>query len=158
LNQSITFSVNLKKLKIFAEKLAEKSKISDIILLQGEIGTGKTTFARFFINALYRNLKLPIPYNIKSPSFPIMISYDLKKYEVYHYDLFRLKKSEEINELNLFENIMYNITIIEWPNILMKKLKKINYYCIQFSFIDCDTRKLKLNHSSNIIKYFKSWK
>ena len=57
MNQAITFNTNLQKLSTFAEKLALINKPSDIILLQGELGTGKTTFTRFWINALYRKKK-----------------------------------------------------------------------------------------------------
>ena len=82
MNQTIIFNTNIEELEIFAKKLATITKASDIILLQGELGTGKTTFARLWINALYHKAGIPPPSSIKSPTFPIMISYDLKNYEV----------------------------------------------------------------------------
>jgi tRNA threonylcarbamoyladenosine biosynthesis protein TsaE len=147
LNQAITFNTNLQKLSTFAEKFALISKPSDIILLQGELGTGKTTFTRFWINALYRKKKIPPPFSIKSPTFPIMISYDLGDYEVYHYDLYRLKNTKELSELNIYENFTNNISIIEWPEILIKSLEKKNYYFIKFSFVNKTTRKIKFYNS-----------
>ena len=88
MNQTIIFNTNLEELEIFAKKLATITKASDIILLQGELGTGKTTFARFWINSFCRKNKIPTPILVKSPTFPIMISYDLKKIEIFHYDLY----------------------------------------------------------------------
>ena len=147
MNQTIIFNVNLEELNTLAIKFAAINKPSDIILLQGELGVGKTTFARFWINAFYNKMKIPIPLFIKSPTFPIMINYDLKKYELYHYDLYRLKSAEELHELNIFENFTNNISIIEWPEILMKKLEKKDYYIIKFSFLDDNTRHIEFNHS-----------
>ena len=150
--QSITFNSNLESLNTFAKKLAAINKPSDIILLKGELGTGKTTFARFLINALHHKMKIPPPSFIKSPTFPIMLSYNLKKYEIYHYDLYRLEKSKELNELGIFENIFNNILIVEWPEILIKELVNQNYYIIKFSFIDKSNRQIKLYHSiKNIV-------
>jgi len=153
LNQAIIFKTNLQELNTFAEKLSAKNKPSDIILLQGELGTGKTTFARLLINALHHKIKIPPPSSIKSPTFPIMISYDLKNYEVYHYDLYKLKNSKELQELDIFENCINNISIIEWPEILMKELDKKSYYSINFSFVNSSIRQIELNHSTKEI-YF----
>ena len=147
MNQAITFNTNLQKLSTFAGKLALINKPSDIILLQGELGTGKTTFTRFWINALYRKKKILPPSFIKSPTFPIMNSYDFGDYEVYHYDLYRLKNTKELQELDIYENFKNNISIIEWPEILIKRLKKENYYFIKFSFVDSSTRQIVINHS-----------
>ena len=151
MNQKITFNANLKELNIFAEKLATINKPSDIILLQGELGTGKTTFTRFWINSLHRIMKIPFSSFIKSPTFPIMISYDLIKYEIHHYDLYRLKTVHELNEIGIFENVSNNILIIEWPEILMKVLENKDYYFIKFSFVDSSTRQIELKHSTKSV-------
>ena len=151
MNQAISFSANLQELKTFADKLSVINKPSDIILLQGDIGTGKTTFTRMWINALHYKAGITPPSSIKSPTFPIMISYDLKQYEVYHYDLYRLRNSKELQELDIFENFTKNILIIEWPELLMKELEKKNYYLIKFSFTDSSTRQIELNHSKEKI-------
>ena len=152
-DRAITFNTNLQKLSTFAEKLAAINKPSDIILLQGELGTGKTTFTRFWINALYQKKKISPPFSIKSPTFPIMISYNLNDYEVYHYDLYRLTNSKELHELDIFENFAQNITIIEWPEIVMKKLKKERCYIIKFLFKNVSTRQIIFNHSIENINF-----
>ena len=152
MDQIITFKTNLQELNKFAEKLAEINNPSDIILLKGELGVGKTTFTRFLINALHRKMKISLPSSIKSPTFPILITYDLKDYEIYHYDLYRLKNVKELYEFDMFENFKNNISIIEWPEILINELKKENYYYIKFSFVNNSIREIKFNHNNkNII-------
>ena len=143
----IECSCNLEQLKIFSQKFAQKAAMGDIIFLKGELGVGKTTFARFFINALFDNLSLQKPQSIKSPSFPIMINYSLLKYEIFHYDLFRLKNINELTEIDIFENLQKNILIVEWPELIMNHLNVKDYYLIEFELIDLSKRYLKLFHS-----------
>ena len=140
------FKKNINELKTFAINLAIVSKPSDIILLSGDLGVGKTTFARFFINALFKKMKIHPPTLIKSPTFPIMINYNLKKYEVFHYDFYRIKKINELKELNFFESLERNISIIEWPEIIINELKSKSYYDIKFSFVNEKIREINISH------------
>ena len=73
----------------------------DIIFLYGEIGVGKTTFVRYLINNLEieNNMKES---QILSPTFNIVFNYKIKKLNIMHYDLFRLKDSRELGELGIF--------------------------------------------------------
>ena len=100
---------SLKQLEIIAEKLASKSLIGDIYLLSGELGAGKTTFIRFFIYSIFARNLIKKPSSIKSPSFPIMINYPVKNFEIFHYDLYRLINTSELKELNISENLKQNI-------------------------------------------------
>jgi len=143
----IECNCDLKQLNKFSQKLAQKATVGDIIFLKGELGVGKTTLARFFINALFDNLSLQKPQSIKSPSFPIMISYSLLKYEIFHYDLFRLKSINEISEIDIFENLHNNIIIVEWPELIMNHLNVKDYYLIELELIDLSKRHLKMLHS-----------
>ena len=138
---------DLSKLEIIAKKIAKKVKKGDIFLLNGELGAGKTTFARFFINYIFKKNSLSPPNSIKSPSFPIMISYSIPSYEIYHYDLYRLKSEEEIEELNFYENFKENITLIEWPEIIDNKNKLIKYYNIKMDIINQTYRSIKIYHT-----------
>ena len=138
---------DLSKLEIIAKKIAKKVKKGDIFLLNGELGVGKTTFARFFINYIFKKNSLSPPNSIKSPSFPIMISYSIPSYEIYHYDLYRLKSEEEIEELNFYENFKENITLIEWPEIIANKNKLIKYYNIKMDIINQTYRSIKIYHT-----------
>lgn len=127
--------------------LAIKTSDADIFLLKGELGVGKTTFAKSFINSLFDKHKVQRPENIKSPSFPIMINYPIMDYEINHYDLYRLINKSELLEIGFYEDIEKNISIIEWPDILIKNSILTNYYLIEFDFIDLDNRVIKLQHS-----------
>ena len=101
---------NLEDLEILAKNLIKELKKGSIVCLKGELGAGKTTLARFIINSFYDLKKIKKPTSIKSPSFPIMINYTLKNFEVFHYDLYRLKNINELQELNIIENLKKNIT------------------------------------------------
>ena len=143
----IECNCDLEQLNKFSQKFAQQIVIGDIIFLKGELGVGKTTFARFFINSLFENLSLQRPESIKSPTFPIMINYSLLKYEIFHYDLFRLKNINELSEIDIFENFQKNILIVEWPELIMNHLNVKDYYLIEFELIDLSKRHLKLFHS-----------
>ena len=141
--------IDLKQLENIAVKLSKISTLGDIYLLSGELGAGKTTFARFLINSIFDNNKINRPDVIRSPSFPIMINYSINKFEVFHYDLYRLKNQNELRELNIIENLKENITLIEWPQIIINKLKKNNYFFISLEIINLNERIIEIKHMQN---------
>ena len=141
---------SLKDTKSLSKKISKIIKTGDVIFLYGEIGTGKTTFVRFFINHLEVENGIKKS-DILSPTFNIVYDYEIGKVKVYHYDLYRLKNVKELYELDMFENFKNNISIIEWPEILINELKKENYYYIKFSFVNNITREIKLNHNNKSI-------
>ena len=140
---------NLKQLEIIAKKLSSKSLIGDIYLLSGELGAGKTTFIRFFIYSIFACHLIKKPNSIKSPSFPIMINYPVKNFEVFHYDLYRLKNENEIQELNIIENLKENITLIEWPQMIINNLQIENYFLINLEIYNPSERIIKITHTHN---------
>ena len=140
---------NLKQLEIIAKKLASKSLIGDIYLLSGELGAGKTTFIRFFIYSIFARNLITKPNSIKSPSFPIMINYPVKNFEVFHYDLYRLKNENEIQELNIIENLKENVTLIEWPQMIINNLQIDSYFLIDLEIINSRERIIKITHTHN---------
>ena len=138
---------DLNKLEIVAKKLAKQSSFNDIYLLNGELGAGKTTFARFFINSIFDNNSIKRPNSIKSPSFPIMINYPVQNFEIFHYDLYRLKNNNELQELNIIENLKENITLIEWPQIIINSSQFNNYFFINIEIISANKRMIEINHT-----------
>jgi tRNA threonylcarbamoyladenosine biosynthesis protein TsaE len=140
------FKFNLIELESFANELSINAKKGDIYLLSGELGVGKTTFVRFFINSLYNKYNVKVPKNIRSPSFPILINYPLLDFEIYHYDFYRLKNINELTELGVIENIKKNICIIEWPEIIKNNLNLFSYYSIDIKFLSIDKRKIQLQY------------
>ncbi len=140
-----TLTVDLISLEKFCDNFSQNLYLGNIICLFGELGSGKTTFARNTIRSIYNKNKIAPPNSIKSPSFPILITYEVKNIEIYHYDLYRISSSEELSELNIFENIEKSITIIEWPEIILKELKDNEFFSVKFQIIDNFTR--KINHN-----------
>ena len=107
----------------FSENLSKIVKTRDIIFLHGEIGVGKTTFVRFFINYLECKNKLKKS-EILSPTFNILYEYKIKNISILHYDFYRLKNYNDIVELGIFEKTANDIKIIEWPELIKKKPKE----------------------------------
>ncbi len=108
------------QLEEFAKNFLNKVKNRDVFFLFGEIGVGKTTFVKYFIN----NFQLKFNQNVTevtSPTFNIMNEYIIGDLVIKHYDLFRIKSNNELNDLNLFENNNKEILFIEWPQIIIKK-------------------------------------
>ena len=140
-----TLTLALPGLEQFGEKLAQNLDHGNILCLFGELGSGKTTFARSFIRSIYKKQNVEAPHSIKSPSFPILITYEVNNIEIYHYDLYRISNTSELFELNIFENLENSITLIEWPEIFLKELKSKKYFSVKFDIIDGFSR--KINHN-----------
>ena len=109
-----------KSTKEFAEKLTCYFGGGEHIFLYGEMGVGKTTFVRYFINKIQTNDKLAIS-EVTSPTFNLLNEYKTNNLVIKHYDLFRIKNSSEINDLDIFEKNKKTITLVEWPQIIVSK-------------------------------------
>ena len=120
----------------------------DVIFLYGQIGVGKTTFARLLINN-YENEKKLKKSEVLSPTFNIMFEYDIKDFTIEHYDLYRLKNEKEIKNIGLFANLEKNITIVEWPELIKKK--PINRIDLFFEYSkDMNERTLTIKTSGRL--------
>ena len=108
---------SLEQLNSFSKKVANRLKEKDFIFLVGEIGVGKTTFTRFLINYLQKKEGLKAS-EVLSQTFNLLYEYDLKKYKIMHYDLYRLNSEKELNNLGLLNENEDAIKIIEWPKII----------------------------------------
>ena len=108
------------------EKISNKIKKilspGDVVFLYGEIGVGKTSFARILING-YENQKKLKKSEVLSPTFNIVFEYDIKDFTIEHYDLYRLKNEKEIKNIGLFENLEKSIILVEWPELIKDKPK-----------------------------------
>ena len=140
-----TLNLDLKGLESFCEEISLNLKVGDIICLFGELGSGKTTVARNLINSIYKRNNLEKPISIKSPSFPILLTYEVNNFEIYHYDLYRILKRSDLSEINIFEELNNSITFIEWPEIILDLLKDYNFYSLKLVIADEDTRIIKHN-------------
>ena len=131
-----------KKTEELASKFSKKLKPGNVVFLYGEMGVGKTTFIRYLINNFQKNNKLEIT-EVTSPTFNLLNEYRINQFKINHYDLYRLKKTEEINNLDLFEDIIDTITLIEWPQIIEKKPKNLIELIFEYG-IDHQTRSVQI--------------
>ena len=113
-----------KETEQLASTFLKKIKPGCFIFLYGEIGVGKTTFIRYLINQFQKLNKLEIT-EVTSPTFNLLNEYQINDFKINHYDLFRLKSTEEIKNLDLFEDNKNTITLVEWPQIIKKKPKNL---------------------------------
>ena len=112
---------SLDHLNLLSNKIADKISKKDCILLIGDIGVGKTTFARNFINYLQKKNEIRQT-EVLSPTFNLLYEYEIKNLKVMHYDLYRIQSSKELDELGIFKENFDSIKIIEWPELVETKL------------------------------------
>jgi len=126
----------------FSKNISKIISAGDIIFLYGEIGAGKTTFARFFINHLESKNGIKKS-DVLSPTFNIVFEYDVGDTKILHYDLYRLKNYKDISQLGMFETSNDSIKIVEWPELIESKPK--DRVDIQFQYSKLiDSRKVKI--------------
>jgi len=129
MHEIIINSPNVQKTEKLGKILSKILKKNDLIALQGELGSGKTTLARSIIRSSMDTKKgnMPIP----SPTFNLVQLYNCKKIIIGHADLYRINNSEEIEALNLEEIIDSGVLIVEWAEKL-SPIKESNILRIQF--------------------------
>jgi len=92
------------------KRLAQLLTVGDVVALTGDLGAGKTTLSRGIIQALCGDIEVP------SPTYTIVQTYDCAGFELWHCDLYRLDRPDDIFELGLFEAMEENVCLIEWPD------------------------------------------
>ena len=100
----------------FAKMIASLIKKNDLILLKGELGSGKTTFARSIINSKY--FADDPDHIVPSPTFSLLQMYEFNNRIIGHADLYRVQNKEEITVLDLQKIVDEGSLIIEWPEII----------------------------------------
>jgi len=107
---SLHFSLpTLEATEHLATLLAPLLRVGDVVTLQGDLGTGKTTFARSLLHGL------GIIGEIPSPTFTLMQSYLVDQKTYFHLDLYRLKDGAEREELGWGDMRYEGVSLIEWP-------------------------------------------
>lgn len=105
-------------LRRLAELIALKLKAGDVIALEGDLGAGKTTFARHLIRAVLSDPEHEVP----SPTFGLIQTYSAQRIELSHLDLYRLNEPDELVELGIDELLSDGVVIVEWPDRLDETL------------------------------------
>jgi len=100
-------------------RLAPLARRGDVIALFGDLGSGKTSFARAFVNALPRpGGGAAAEEEVPSPTFTLVQVYERAPAPVWHFDLYRVTRAAEIYELGFEEALAEGIALIEWPERL----------------------------------------
>ena len=136
----ILYNLNIEQMSDLASCFARLLKPADSLLLFGEIGSGKTFFAREIIQRMMVN-QVSIVEEVPSPTFTIVQVYDLLLPAVWHLDLYRLSNFDEIIELGLEGIFESGISLIEWPEKMGPYVPKRNIsLTLDQGKIDFDTR------------------
>ena len=112
----------LSQINIVSKKILSNLSNNDCIFLLGELGSGKTTFARSLIHQLQEKNKIEKT-EVLSPTFNLLYEYEIKSNKVMHYDLYRLETEKEIDQLGIFQNSKNSIILVEWPEKIRTNVK-----------------------------------
>lgn len=124
----------------FAKTLSQSLSPGTIIALKGDLGAGKTFLTKHIISCL-----LGKETSVTSPTFQLLQIYQTTGYDIYHYDLYRLKNRNEIFELGIEDSMNgRNICIIEWPEIIFDVLPE-ETLVIQIGFADNKSRFINMH-------------
>ncbi len=123
----------------FAEEYAKTLKKGDIILLYGDLGSGKTVFVKGILQYFVGDSK-----DVTSPTFTIVNEYNSDKFNIYHFDFYRVQNVNELYNIGI-EEYLYSggICFIEWPERAEELFDK-----------NCKTIKItKMNDNQRLIEY-----
>jgi len=120
--------------KELAKEFTKYLKGGEFVFLYGEMGVGKTTFVKYFINE-YQKINNLTQTEITSPTFSLLNEYKVKDIRIKHYDLFRINRKEDINNLDIFEKDNKLITLIEWPQLIADK-QDIKFIALTFNYLN----------------------
>ena len=130
-----TIDITSEKLtKELAKEFTKYLKGGEFVFLYGEMGVGKTTFVKYFINE-YQKINNLTQTEITSPTFSLLNEYQVKDIRIKHYDLFRINRKEDINNLDIFEKDNKLITLIEWPQLIADK-QNIKFITLTFNYLN----------------------
>lgn len=133
------FSIDLPDLAAtaaFGRRLAGLLRRGDVVALKGGLGAGKTTLARDIVAALS-----PEPTEVPSPTFTLVQTYPVRladgPAELWHFDLYRLDRADQVDELGLDEALAGAISLIEWPELIEGQLPRDRVLSVELK-LDAD--------------------
>jgi tRNA threonylcarbamoyl adenosine modification protein YjeE len=117
-----------------ANAVAPQLRKGDFIALSGDLGAGKTEFARALLHAL------GVQGDVPSPTFTLVQNYEAKGLLIFHFDLYRLKSTDELEELGWDDALSSGVTLVEWPEHVAARLPA-DRLVLQFQFLPGDIRR-----------------
>tara|TARA_X000001036_G_scaffold173850_1_gene164503 strand:- start:716 stop:1135 length:420 start_codon:yes stop_codon:yes gene_type:complete len=109
-----------------------------IFLFEGDMGSGKTTLIKQVVK------DIGISENVKSPTFSLVNEYIENDLIIFHFDLYRINKENELDSIGFYEYLNSGkLCFIEWPNIAIQKIYK-DYVLIKISIISDSEREIKI--------------
>ncbi len=128
---------SLDEFELFAEKMSQEITPPSIVGLCGDLGVGKTGFAKFFVKHLGGDED-----EVVSPTFTLLNEYEVNCGKIYHFDLYRLNSIEELEEIG-YKEFFYSdsIVLVEWINIIPELFHKADLI-IEIRMIDTSARKI----------------
>ena len=136
---SYKFKYGLNKIDEISQLIIDKIKTVNTIMLRGELGSGKTTLIKSVLK------RMGVNDSVTSPTFSIVNEYDFSENIIYHFDLYRIVKIEELDIIG-FEDYIYsqNICFIEWPEIVLNNID-LQYLDIEIRNLGEDKREIIIN-------------
>ena len=146
-----SFDLKITDLSDIAKIFAQHTQNSDVLLLSGKVGSGKTEFARLLIKAkaIKEN---SIFEEVSSPTFSLVQNYEFQYCKISHIDLYRVNSAVELVELGIPDIFDSQITLLEWPEIL-ETINLPRYLTIKIK----ETKKLEDSRDLKIEFFGKSW-
>ena len=121
-------------------KLARLARRGDVFALYGTLGMGKSVLARAFVQELCGSGEVP------SPTFTLLQTYEAPEFDIYHFDLYRLKSADEIFEIGVEDALYSGVCLIEWPDKMAPYLPRDIF---KLEIVPCGTgRKLTITVNS----------
>ena len=135
-------NVKISDYNLVLDEIFKKNKSHKLFLLNGEIGSGKTTLIKSFLK------RLLVKRGVSSPTFNIINDYSNDNNELFfHFDLYRIKSKNELIEIGFDEYINSgNYCFIEWPEIVLNKIN-LKYLDIEIRCLDEDKREIIINET-----------
>ena len=137
MSKKVKYSLN--KIHEISQLIIDKIKTIKIVLLRGELGSGKTTLVKSVLK------KMGVNECVTSPTFSIVNEYDFSENIIYHFDLYRIENIEELDVIG-FEDYIYSqkICFIEWPEIVLNNIK-LKYLDLEIRNLGEDKREITIN-------------
>ena len=134
---------SLDQLNLISKSISKKLENGDCVFLIGEIGVGKTTLTRHLINNIQSQKGLKET-EVLSPTFNLLYEYEIKDLKIMHYDLYRIKKTKELDHLGIFLENEKTVKIIEWPDLIKTPLTNKLEVHLEYGKND-NERKMNIN-------------